>query len=80
MAKKRGLAANRGLDALLGSIKKEKQIAASALQDDTVVREPTVSASMLETYISEAKNKNRVPTWQAQLLIQKRLKSLLPHQ
>ena len=27
MAKKRGLAANRGLDALLGSIKKEKQIA-----------------------------------------------------
>ncbi len=37
MAKKRGLAANRGLDALLGSIKKEKQIAASALQDDTVV-------------------------------------------
>ena len=38
MAKKRGLAANRGLDALLGSIKKEKQITASALQDDTVVR------------------------------------------
>lgn len=37
MAKKRGLAANRGLDALLGSIKKEKQITASALQDDTVV-------------------------------------------
>ena len=43
MAKKRGLAANRGLDALLGSIKKEKQIAASALQDDTVVREHTES-------------------------------------
>lgn len=39
MAKKRGLAANRGLDALLGSIKKEKQITASALQDDTVVRD-----------------------------------------
>ena len=54
MAKKRGLAANRGLDALLGSIKKEKQIAASALQDDTVVREPTVSDAMLETEISEA--------------------------
>ena len=53
MAKKRGLAANRGLDALLGSIKKEKQIAASALQDDTVVREPTVSDAMLETEISE---------------------------
>lgn len=48
MAKKRGLAANRGLDALLGSIKKEKQIAASALQDDTVVREATVPAEMLE--------------------------------
>ena len=54
MAKKRGLAANRGLDALLGSIKKEKQIAASALQDDTVVRETTVPAAMLETEISEA--------------------------
>ena len=38
MAKKRGLAANRGLDALLGSIKKEKQITASALQDDMVTR------------------------------------------
>ena len=37
MAKKRGLAANRGLDALLGSIKKEKQITASALQDDTAI-------------------------------------------
>ncbi|MFP3354257.1 hypothetical protein R0K04_23175, partial [Pseudoalteromonas sp. SIMBA_153] len=33
------LAANRGLDALLGSIKKEKQITASALQDDMVARE-----------------------------------------
>ncbi|MGO2387206.1 MAG: ParB/RepB/Spo0J family partition protein, partial [Psychrobacter sp.] len=39
MAKKRGLAANRGLDALLGSIKKEKQITASALQDDMVSRD-----------------------------------------
>ncbi len=37
MAKKRGLATNRGLDALLGSIKKEKQMTASALRDDTVV-------------------------------------------
>ena len=46
MAKKRGLAANRGLDALLGSIKKEKQIAASALQDDTVVREHTESTKI----------------------------------
>ncbi|WP_169391383.1 MULTISPECIES: ParB/RepB/Spo0J family partition protein [Psychrobacter] len=36
MAKKRGLAANRGLDALLGSIKKEKQIAATALQGDAL--------------------------------------------
>lgn len=49
MAKKRGLAANRGLDALLGSIKKEKQIAASALQDDAVVREATVSAEISDT-------------------------------
>ena len=59
MAKKRGLAANRGLDALLGSIKKEKQIAASALQDDTVVREPTMSAAMLETDILEAKKQEQ---------------------
>ena len=36
MAKKRGLAANRGLDALLGSIKKEKQITAAALRDDSL--------------------------------------------
>ena len=47
MAKKRGLAANRGLDALLGSIKKEKQIAASALQDDTVARDASLSASTI---------------------------------
>ncbi len=45
MAKKRGLAANRGLDALLGSIKKEKQITASALQDDTAAREHTLPAA-----------------------------------
>lgn len=37
MAKKRGLAANRGLDALLGSIKKEKAITAAALRDDLQV-------------------------------------------
>ena len=36
MAKKRGLAANRGLDALLGSIKKEKAITQIALKDDTM--------------------------------------------
>lgn len=47
MAKKRGLAANRGLDALLGSIKKEKQITASALQDDMAARESTLPAEML---------------------------------
>ncbi len=45
MAKKRGLAANRGLDALLGSIKKEKQITASALQDDSAVRRSELSES-----------------------------------
>ncbi|SNT69520.1 ParB/RepB/Spo0J family partition protein [Psychrobacter sp. LV10R520-6] len=42
MAKKRGLAANRGLDALLGSIKKEKKITASALQDDTVAHDDSL--------------------------------------
>ncbi|MGP5684840.1 ParB/RepB/Spo0J family partition protein [Psychrobacter glacincola] len=47
MAKKRGLAANRGLDALLGSIKKEKQITASALQDDMAARESTLLAETL---------------------------------
>lgn len=47
MAKKRGLAANRGLDALLGSIKKEKQITASALQDDMAARESTLPAETL---------------------------------
>ena len=46
MAKKRGLAANRGLDALLGSIKKEKQITASALQDDTVVPQEFLASNM----------------------------------
>lgn len=41
MAKKRGLAANRGLDALLGSIKKEKAITAAALRDDLQVDRKT---------------------------------------
>lgn len=41
MAKKRGLAANRGLDALLGSIKKEKAITAAALRDDLQVDRET---------------------------------------
>ncbi|MGR3899372.1 ParB/RepB/Spo0J family partition protein [Psychrobacter sp. 1176_08] len=49
MAKKRGLAANRGLDALLGSIKKEKQIAASALQDDMAVRDNTLPVETPDT-------------------------------
>ena len=49
MAKKRGLAANRGLDALLGSIKKEKQITASALQDDMAARDMAVPAETLES-------------------------------
>ncbi|MCG3878866.1 ParB/RepB/Spo0J family partition protein [Psychrobacter sp. Ps6] len=48
MAKKRGLAANRGLDALLGSIKKEKQITASALQDDMAARDMAVPAETLD--------------------------------
>lgn len=49
MAKKRGLAANRGLDALLGSIKKEKQIAASALQDDMAARDNSLPTEMPDT-------------------------------
>ena len=49
MAKKRGLAANRGLDALLGSIKKEKQITASALQDDMAARDVAVPVETLDT-------------------------------
>ncbi|WP_352309294.1 ParB/RepB/Spo0J family partition protein [Psychrobacter sp. W2-37-MNA-CIBAN-0211] len=49
MAKKRGLAANRGLDALLGSIKKEKQITASALQDDMAARDNTLPAETSNT-------------------------------
>ncbi len=52
MAKKRGLAANRGLDALLGSIKKEKQITASALQDDMAARDTTLPAETLDTTTS----------------------------
>ncbi|WP_394211684.1 ParB/RepB/Spo0J family partition protein [Psychrobacter piscatorii] len=52
MAKKRGLAANRGLDALLGSIKKEKQITASALQDDMAARDMAVPAETLDTNMS----------------------------
>ncbi len=55
MAKKRGLAANRGLDALLGSIKKEKQITASALQDDTVVPQEFLASKMpLDADLPEA--------------------------
>ncbi|MBF0658834.1 ParB/RepB/Spo0J family partition protein [Psychrobacter sp. NG25] len=54
MAKKRGLAANRGLDALLGSIKKEKQITASALQDDMAARDNTLPAVTPETDITNA--------------------------
>ena len=55
MAKKRGLAANRGLDALLGSIKKEKQITASALQDDTVVPHDFLASEMpLDADLPEA--------------------------
>ncbi len=43
MAKKRGLASNRGLDALLGSIKKERTITSSALtpSQDEVKQQPS---------------------------------------
>ncbi|SJN36976.1 ParB/RepB/Spo0J family partition protein [Psychrobacter sp. JB385] len=56
MAKKRGLAANRGLDALLGSIKKEKQIAASALQDDMAARDNTLPVETPDTVASAKVN------------------------
>ncbi len=50
MAKKRGLASNRGLDALLGSIKKEKTITGSALipNQDTLGPQPTPSKPSIE--------------------------------
>lgn len=70
MAKKRGLAANRGLDALLGSIKKEKQITASALQDDMATRdsvtpdaEPDTQAGMPS--IAPAKTSKELPATSA---------------
>lgn len=44
MAKKRGLASNRGLDALLGSIKKEKQITQSALMENSLSNQNDGSA------------------------------------
>ena len=65
MAKKRGLAANRGLDALLGSIKKEKQIAASALQDDTAM--PSTErhdSKSVEATLSDAGLTDHKPTTQ----------------
>lgn len=55
MAKKRGLAANRGLDALLGSIKKEKQIAASAHIDNTQQQSTQVDGR-------QSKNSNNIDT------------------
>ena len=54
MAKKRGLAANRGLDALLGSIKKEKALTAAALRDDLQVdRETKDSPAQNESVIED---------------------------
>ena len=54
MAKKRGLAANRGLDALLGSIKKEKAITAAALRDDLQVdREAKESPAQNEPILKQ---------------------------
>ena len=58
MAKKRGLAANRGLDALLGSIKKEKQITASALKDDTAALDHAVPHAKQENEIRSEYQKN----------------------
>ncbi|WP_312751525.1 ParB/RepB/Spo0J family partition protein [Psychrobacter sanguinis] len=61
MAKKRGLAANRGLDALLGSIKKEKAITAAALRDDLQVdRETKDSPAQNESVIEDTKTAKKV--------------------
>lgn len=60
MAKKRGLAANRGLDALLGSIKKEKAITAAALRDDLQVdRETKDSPAQTEPITKQATAKKK---------------------
>ena len=56
MAKKRGLAANRGLDALLGSIKKEKQITASALQDDMATQTVALPDAESDTSLLSSKS------------------------
>lgn len=58
MAKKRGLAANRGLDALLGSIKKEKAITAAALRDDLKVDHETKD-SPAQTEIESRQNSTK---------------------
>ncbi len=58
MAKKRGLAANRGLDALLGSIKKEKQITASALKDDSAALDRAVPNASQENEIRSEHQQN----------------------
>lgn len=60
MAKKRGLAANRGLDALLGSIKKEKQITQAALQDEGVLATNQAQQSH-DASSSKSKAKNTTP-------------------
>ena len=66
MAKKRGLAANRGLDALLGSIKKEKQITASALQDDMATRDSGTPDAEPDTQaIALAKTSKELPVTSA---------------
>ena len=62
MAKKRGLAANRGLDALLGSIKKEKAITAAALRDDLQVdRETKDSPAQTESKPKQTAAKKTAP-------------------
>ncbi|WP_296403204.1 ParB/RepB/Spo0J family partition protein [Psychrobacter sp.] len=68
MAKKRGLAANRGLDALLGSIKKEKAITAAALRDDLQVEresnetpEPNVPEIEQPTTVNKVESRKKPP-------------------
>lgn len=57
MAKKRGLASNRGLDALLGSIKKEKLIAGS-LANTSVTVDPQTSVPSDDNQPPKASAKN----------------------
>ncbi len=81
MAKKRGLAANRGLDALLGSIKKEKAITAAALRDDLQVdrevkdspvqTEPILKQTVKQTAAKKTTDRKKTAVNKAEVAINK---------